>query len=111
MPRWMRRWIAPTHWLSHDERVELVEHRQSWRRRLPSGEHELITAVAATPRDELGGTAAHVLAGRLRIRRGEARERIEEAADLGARTTLTRQPLPPKLQATAAGQRAGLIDH
>ena len=97
--------------LSHDERTELLELRQSWRRRLPAGEHELITAVAATRRDELGGSPVHVLATRLRIGRGEARRRVEEAADLGPRTTLSAQPLPPKLEATAAGQRAGRIDN
>jgi len=96
--------------LSDQERVELLEHRQTWRRRLPAAEHELITAVAAAPREELGGSPAHVLADRLRIRRGEARLRIEEAVDLGVRSTLTGQPLPPKLECTAAGQRAGLID-
>ncbi|MFZ0834199.1 MAG: DUF222 domain-containing protein, partial [Mycobacterium sp.] len=96
--------------LSDRERVALLEHRQRWRRRLPAAEHELINAVAGAPREELGGTPAFVLADRLRIRRGEARLRIEEAADLGARATLTGQPLPPKLEHTAAGQRAGLID-
>ena len=96
--------------MSDQERVELLEHRQTWRRRLPAAEHELINAVAAAPREELGGTAAFVLADRLRIRRGEARQRIEEAAELGARSTLTGQPLAPTLEHTAAGQRAGLID-
>ena len=100
----------PVDGLSDQERLELLEHRQGWRRRLPAAEHELISAVAAAPREELGGAPAHVLADRLRIRRGEARLRIEEAVDLGARTTLTGQPLPPKLDHTAAGQRAGLID-
>ena len=96
--------------LSDRERVALLEHRQTWRRRLPAGEHELINAVVGAPREELGGTAAFVLANRLRIRRGEARQRIQEAAELGARSTLTGQPLAPKLDHTAAGQRAGLID-
>ena len=96
--------------LSNAERLALLERRQNWRRRLPAGEHELINELAASPREELGGTPAHVLADRLRIWRSEARRRMEEAADLGARTTLTGEPLPPKLEVTAAGQRAGLID-
>jgi hypothetical protein len=96
--------------LSNAERLALLERRQNWRRRLPAGEHELIKELAASPREELGGTPAHVLADRLRIWRSEARRRMEEAADLGPRTTLTGEPLPPKLEVTAAGQRAGLID-
>jgi len=96
--------------LSAGERLELLEHRQAWRRRLPAGEHELVTAVAGAPREELGGSPAYVLADGLRIRRGEAQQRIEEAAELSYRSTLTGAPLPPKLECTAAGQRAGLID-
>ena len=57
----------------------------------------------------MGGRPAHVLADRLRIYRRDAARRIEQAADLGARTTLAGLPLPPRLEATAAGQRAGLI--
>jgi Domain of unknown function (DUF222) len=45
----------------------------------------------------------------LRIRPGEARRLIEEAADLGERRTLAGEPLAPKLEHTAAGQAAGLI--
>ncbi|HZQ31845.1 MAG TPA: HNH endonuclease signature motif containing protein [Mycobacterium sp.] len=96
--------------LSHEERLKLLEVRQRWRRRLPAGEHALVNEVNSATREELGGAPAHVLADRLRIRRGEARQRIAEAADLGPRRTLTGQPLPPKLEATAARQRDGLID-
>jgi Domain of unknown function (DUF222) len=96
--------------LSNAERTELLQRRQAWRRRLPAGEHELINELARASSEELGGPLAHVLADRLRIRRSEARRRIAEAADLAARRALTGEPLPPRLAATAAGQRAGLID-
>src|SRR5581483_5786174 len=49
------------------------------------------------------------LANRLRISRGEASRRIHEADDLGHRTALTGESLPPRLPATAAAQRAGEI--
>jgi len=92
--------------LSHAERLVLLERRESWRRRLPAGEHDLIGGLARAAVDEIGGRLGSVLAARLRIYRRDARRRIEEAADLGARRALTGQRLAPKLQATAAG---GLI--
>ena len=95
--------------LSNAERLALLQRGESWRRRLPAVEHELISELAHAPGEELGGRPAHVLADRLRIYRRDAARRIEEAADLGARTTLIGEPLPPKLEHTAAGQRAGLI--
>jgi hypothetical protein len=95
--------------LSNSERAELLERRQTWRRRLPAGDYELINHLATASADELGGTLSHVLADRLRITRAEARRRIDEATDLGPRRALTGEPLAPKLEHTAAGQRAGLI--
>ena len=95
--------------LSHAERIELLKRRECWRRRLPAGEHALLAELAYAPVEEIGGRPAHVLADRLRIYRRDAKRRIEEAFDLSARRALTGQPLPPKLEATAAGQRAGLI--
>ncbi|HYB37166.1 MAG TPA: DUF222 domain-containing protein [Mycobacterium sp.] len=80
------------------------------RRRLPVPRHALIAGVRqqASPA-ELGGKLAHVLADRLHISRAEANRRIGEAHDLGRRRALTGEPLPPRLSATAAGQRAGAI--
>jgi hypothetical protein len=42
--------------LSNSERAELLERRQTWRRRLPAGDHELINHLATASADELGGT-------------------------------------------------------
>ena len=95
--------------LSQAERLVLLERRESWRRRLPAGEHALLTELAYAPVEEIGGRAAHVLADRLRIYRRDTKRRIEEAVDLGARRALSGEPLPPKLACTAAGQRAGRI--
>jgi len=45
----------------------------------------------------------------LRITKAEARRRICDAEDLGQRRALTGEPLAPRLTATAAAQRQGLI--
>jgi hypothetical protein len=50
-----------------------------------------------------------VLSNRLRIGRGEGRRRLDEADDLGPRTAMTGQPLPPVLPNVAAAQTAGTI--
>jgi hypothetical protein len=50
-----------------------------------------------------------VLCNRLRIGRGEARRRLDEADDLGPRTAMTGEPLQPLLPNVAAAQAAGVI--
>ena len=95
--------------LSNAERIQVLERRERWRRRLPAGEHALLVELAYAPVEEIGGRPAHVLADRLRIYRRDARRRLEEAIDLGPRRALSGAPLAPKLQATAAGQAAGDI--
>jgi hypothetical protein len=95
--------------LSSVERMELLARREAWGRRVPAGEHALINELACASGEELGGTLRAVLADRLRIRRGEAARRVAEAADLGPRRALTGEPLAPRLEHTAAGQRAGRI--
>jgi hypothetical protein len=95
--------------LSNAERIEVLERRERWRRRLPAGEHVLLAELAYAPAEEIGGRPAHVLADRLRIYRRDAKRSLEEAADLCGRRALSGEPLPPKLAATAAGQAAGAI--
>src|SRR5689334_6175660 len=52
--------------------------------------------VSQTSPGELGGTSwTDVLSNRLRISRGQARRRLDEAADLGPRTALAGAPLTP----------------
>ncbi|BBY09153.1 HNH endonuclease signature motif containing protein [Mycobacterium noviomagense] len=96
--------------LTTPERLRILERLEAVNRRLPVAGHSLINGVReqATP-VELGGKLAHALADRLRITRVEAARRIHEAEDLGERQSLTGEPLPPRLAATAAGQRAGKI--
>ncbi len=79
-------------------------------RRLPVVRHALINGVRqqATPA-EIGGKLFQALADRLGIARSEAHRRIEEAHDLGERQALTGEPVPARLAATAAAERAGLV--
>jgi Domain of unknown function (DUF222) len=58
----------------------------------------------------LGGKSwTDVLSNRLRIGRGQARRRLDEADDLGPRVAMTGQPLQPVLPNVAAAQAAGTI--
>ena len=69
--------------------------------------HQLTSQVSPV---ELGATLwTDVLSNRLRIGRGEARRRLEEADDLGPRTALPGEPLAPVLPNVAAAQAAGTI--
>jgi hypothetical protein len=92
------------------EHIALLQRAARIARRLPGLGHESINwldehaSVA-----ELGGSLRNVLADLLRVTRGEAGRLITEAQDLGPRRTLTGQPLPARLEATAAGQAGGAI--
>jgi Domain of unknown function (DUF222) len=100
----------PIELLSTGERLDQLARIETLRRILPALQHELINELAVSAcAEDLGASLPRALADRLRIRRGEATRRIEEAADLAPRRALTGQPLPPKLEHTAAGQRAGAI--
>jgi Domain of unknown function (DUF222) len=92
------------------ECLALLERHELENRRLPQLAHALVNQVARqSDQTELGGTLAHALANRLRISRGEAGRRIREAEDLGPRQSMTGEPLPPRLEATAARQRDGQL--
>jgi hypothetical protein len=92
-----------------EQRLRRLEQIQTLQRILPALRHELISELTHADEDELGGALRNVLADRLRIYRRDAARMIEEAADLGERRTLIGEPLPARLEATAAGQAAGLI--
>lgn len=55
------------------------------------------------------GATQRLLAGVLHLSMGEARMRVEHAALVGTRQTLTGETLPPRLPATAAALAAGEI--
>src|SRR6185312_10902310 len=91
------------------ERLEHLQNIETLARILPALGHEHLDELTHASADELGGSLPRVLADRLRISVAEARRRIAEAADLGPRHSLLGEALAPKLAATAAAQRAGVI--
>ncbi|CQD21071.1 REP13E12 repeat protein [Mycobacterium europaeum] len=96
--------------LTTPERLAALERVERVARRLRAPQHALINQLdAQASPEELGGSLRAGLADRLRITKAEAARRIAEAHDLGQRHALTGEPLAPRLSATAAGQRAGLI--
>ena len=95
---------------SSAEGRELVARMETWCRRVPALQHQLINDLAEhASAEELGGRLSLAIANDLRITKSEAKRRIAEADDLGARQSLVGEPLAPRLEATAAGQAAGLI--
>jgi hypothetical protein len=91
--------------LTVKDRLETVSRRQA------AVDHRLTHQLTshASP-VELGGKSwTDVLSNRLRIGRGEARRRLEEADTLGPRTAMTGEPLQPVLPNVAAAQAAGTI--
>ena len=96
--------------LTTPECLAMLERLERETRRLPVPGHALINQLSRQASEtELGGKLGHALANRLRITRGEAGRRIREAEDLGPRQSITGEPLPPRLEATAAAQHAGEI--
>ncbi|BBX48361.1 HNH endonuclease signature motif containing protein [Mycobacterium cookii] len=96
--------------LTTPERLALLQRCEKLRRQLPAVEHSLINQLAEQADEaELGGKLPSALANRLLITRGEASRRIHEAADLGERTAITGEVLPPLLPAAAEAQRNGQI--
>ncbi len=100
----------PAELLTTGQRLDQLERITTVERILPALRHELINElVACASEDELGGTLVRVLADRLRIYHGDAKQLIAEAADLGDRRAFTGEPLAPKLEHTAGAQQAGSI--
>jgi hypothetical protein len=91
--------------LAVKDRLETVNRRQA------AVDHRLtqhLTSQASPV--ELGGKSwTDVLSNRLRIGRGVARRRLDEAEDLGPRIAMTGEVLAPLLPNVAAAQAAGQI--
>lgn len=92
------------------ELLSAVEWLETGRRRLTALAHDLVAAVARRGEDEMGGSPHRLLADAARLTPGEARRRLADAAQLRPRTTLTGEPLPPELPATAKAWEAGVLD-
>ena len=92
------------------EQVQLLRRVEIIASRLPAVGHRLICALReTTTAAELGDPLTTALANSLRITPKEAKQRVEDAAELGPRRTLSGEPLVPWLPQVAAAQAAGTI--
>ena len=97
--------------LTAPEVVQVLAQLETVSRRQPVVAHRLIGKLVrdGSARDLSAKSVTEVLTTALRISPAEAKRRLKDAAELGERTALTGEPLPPLLPATAAGQAAGQI--
>ena len=95
---------------STKEQVQLLRRLGIIANRLPAIGHHLINALrdTATPAD-LGDPLATALANSLRITPKEAKQRVDDAAELGPRRALSGEVLEPWLPVVAAGQDSGVL--
>nr|WP_253257612.1 13E12 repeat family protein [Mycobacterium heckeshornense] len=91
-------------------RLRALERLETARRQQAVASHDLIASLATEEFAAIGGAPHKVIADWLRISCAEARRRIRNAEQLAPGRTLTGQTLPPKLPATAAAWRSGLLD-
>jgi hypothetical protein len=83
---------------------------ETFMRRLPTMTHRTVASLAQIPIAELGeSSVASALSTLLRISKADAHRRVEEARELGPRSSITGEPLEPKLPTTAAAQSRGDI--
>ena len=92
------------------ELLGVVEGVETGRRRVTALAGDIACAVDRRDLTELGGRAFKVVADVARLSPSEARRRLRDTAQLSARTTVTGQPLPPQLPATAKAWDAGVLD-
>jgi hypothetical protein len=101
----------PVDGLTHPELLEVLGELEALTRRLPAQSHRILARLQreASP-VELGAKSwRDVVSGRLLISGKDAKRRLEEALELGPRTTFSGQAQAPLLAKTAAAQAAGSI--
>ncbi|BBY67473.1 HNH endonuclease signature motif containing protein [Mycolicibacterium helvum] len=105
----------PANAVTAPELLSVLERVERLRRMLPAVEHTVLTQLKSqtTPTTMGAKSWRAVLTNRLAISGADATRRINEAAELGPRHSLTGQALPPTLPTTAAAQSRGEIgaDH
>jgi hypothetical protein len=91
--------------------VAVLARLETVTRRQPVAAHRLIGKLVrdGSARDLGAKSVTEVLTTALRISPTDANRRIKDAAELGERTALTGEALPPLLPHVAAGQAAGRI--
>ena len=98
--------------LTKPELVGVLDELETLSGQLPAQSHRLLARLQAeATAKEMGAKSwRDVLAIRWRISTSEAGRRLDEAAELGPRRTLTGEPLEPVLPCTALAQAHGLIN-
>ncbi|GJO26941.1 hypothetical protein NJB1507_32400 [Mycobacterium marinum] len=91
-------------------RLRALQRLENARRRQAVVSHDVIAGLATEDPADIGGPVYKVVADWLRISCAEARRRVHDAQQLSPRITLTGQPLPAELPATAQVWRRGLLD-
>jgi hypothetical protein len=102
----------PVDALTKTELVGALDELETLSCQLPTQSHRMLARLQAeTTANEMGAKSwRDVLAIRWRISSSEAGRRLDEAAQLGPRRTLTGEPLEPVLPCTALAQAHGLIN-
>lgn len=98
--------------LTVPELLDLQSRREVLTRTAPAVDHALLAALQAqSAATDIGAKNwADVLRIRLRISSQEARRRVRDAENLGPRTGLTGEVLPPRCEQTARAQSDGAIN-
>jgi hypothetical protein len=93
------------------ELLDLQQRREAVHRAQPVFDHRVYQRITSqsSPISLGAKNYAGVLSQRLRISSSEARRRLDEAALLGPRTSLTGEPLAASMPTFARGQAQGLI--
>jgi hypothetical protein len=92
------------------ERTATAFEWETFKRQCAAMDHRVVGSLAEVPLDELGASSvADALSTLLRISSTEANRRVKDAKDLGSRTAMTGEKLPPMLSNTAAAQLRGDI--
>jgi hypothetical protein len=103
---------APVDALTASDLIGALDDLETLTCRLPAQRQRLLARLQAetTARDMGAKSWRDVLATRWRLSNSEAARRLEEAAALAPRRTLTGEPLEPALPATALAQAHGSIN-
>jgi hypothetical protein len=98
--------------LTMSELTDALDELETLTCRLPSQSHRMLSRLQTetTAKDMGAKSWRDVLATRWRISTGEAGRRLDEAATLAPRRTLTGEPLAPELPCTALAQAHGSIN-
>lgn len=96
--------------LSTRDRLAALDRLETARRRQFASSHDVVSSLDRNDHGEIGAILHKVIADVVRVSLTEARRRMRDAAQLSPRTTLSGQPVPAELAATAKAWDAGLLD-